>query len=121
MRISTAFALLGLLAATAAQALPSDAKTLAQFDLGYAKCEARFPEMRGHRDEAYLALWKTQADAKASTELDKVRKTSKYQKERQLAYKAMAKGASPELDAKLKQQCDATWAEAKRNGPAAKP
>jgi len=38
MRISTAFALLGLLAATAAQALPSDAKTLAQFDLGYAKC-----------------------------------------------------------------------------------
>jgi len=115
MRTSIALALLGLFAATA-QAAPADPKSLAQFDLGYVKCENRFPEMRGHRDEAYLSLWRIKADAKTSAELDKVRKSDKYKKERQLAVKSMDKSTGPEVEAKLKRQCDATWAEVKRNG-----
>jgi hypothetical protein len=120
MRTSIALALLGLFAATA-YAAPADPKVLAQFDLGYVQCENRFPEMRGHRDEAYLALWRIKADAKTSAELDKVRKSDKYKKERQLAFKSLDKTTGPEVEAKLKRQCDATWAEVKRNGAAPKP
>jgi len=120
MRTSIALALLGLFAATA-HAAPADPKVLAQFDLGYVQCENRFPEMRGHRDEAYLALWRIKADAKTSAELDKVRKSDKYKKERQLAFKSLDKTTGPEVEVKLKRQCDATWAEVKRNGVAPKP
>lgn len=120
MRTSIALALLGLFAATA-HAAPADPKVLAQFDLGYVQCENRFPEMRGHRDEAYLALWRIKADAKSSAELDKVRKSDKYKKERQLAFKSLDKTTGPEVEAKLKRQCDATWAEVKRNGATPKP
>lgn len=120
MRTSITLALLGLLASTA-QALPSDIKVLAQFDLGYAKCEARFAHMRGHRDEAYLALWKVKPDAARRAELSTVRKSSKYKQERQLALKSMSAEGGPELEEKLKRQCQATWAEAQRNKPPAKP
>lgn len=120
MRTLIALALLGLFAATANAAI-ADPKVLAQFDLGYVKCENRFPEMRGHRDGAYLSLWRIKADAKASAELDKVRKSAKYKKERQLAFKSMDKATGPEIEAKLKQQCQATWAEVGRNGGHTRP
>ncbi len=120
MRIPITLALLGLLA-TSAQALPSDIKVLAQFDLGYAKCEARFPHMRGQRDKAYLALWKVKPDAQRRAELGSARKSNKYRKERELAQKAIGQDNSPEMEEKLSQQCQATWAEAQRNAPLAKP
>ena len=110
---------LGLLSTTA-QALPSDLKVLARFDLGYAKCETRFPHMRGHRDEAYLALWKVKPDAKHRAELATVRKGGKYRQERQLALKSMDKGGGAEHEEKLKRQCEATWGETVRNAPPAK-
>ncbi len=120
MRTSITLALLGLLA-TSAQALPSDLKVLAQFDLGYAKCEARFPHMRGQRDQAYLALWKVKPDTQRRAELANARKSNKYRKERELAQKAMGQNNSPEMEEKLNQQCQATWAEAQRNTPLVKP
>ena len=40
------------LACGTAQALTIDAKALARFDVSYTKCEARYPQMQGHRDEA---------------------------------------------------------------------
>jgi hypothetical protein len=120
MRHLTALALLGLLSASA-HALPSDVKVLAQFDLGFAKCEARFPHMRGHRDEAYLGLWKAKVDDKARAELAQARKSSTYKQERQAALKTQDNSASPELQDKLNKQCQATWAEAQRNTPALKP
>lgn len=119
-RTSITLALLGLMATTA-QALPSTIKVLAQFDLGYAKCEARFAHMRGHRDEAYLALWKVKPDAAKRAELATARKSGKYKQERQLAQKSMSREGEPALEEKLKQQCQATWAEAQRNAPPAKP
>jgi hypothetical protein len=120
MRTSIVLASLGLLLATSAHALPADAKKLAQFDIGFARCEERFPEMRGHGDEAYLALWRLAADDKARAKLAALRKGSPYQKERQAALKRMPKATGPEMEAKLKQQCDATWAETKHTA-AAKP
>lgn len=120
MKNRITLALLGLLA-TSAQALPTDVKVLAQFDLGYAKCEARFPHMRGQRDQAYLALWKVKPDAQRRAQLTSARKSNKYRKERHLAQKAMRQDKSPEMEEKLKQQCEATWAETQRNTPLVKP
>ena len=120
MRTSTALAALGLLLVAQAHAAPADATKLAQFDVGFTQCEALFPEMRGHADEAYLSLWKVTADEKARTQLATLRKSGPYQKARQAALKSPPK-KSTELDARVKQQCETTWAEARRNAaPAAK-
>ncbi len=100
------------LAATAVHAGPG-VKTLAQFDLGYAKCEARFAHMKGKGDEAYLALWKIKADEPHLAELARQRSSARYRDERAKAQKAMAK-PSPALDEKLRHQCDATWSELQR-------
>lgn len=100
------------LAATAVHAGPG-VKTLAQFDLGYAKCEARFEHMKGHADDAYLALWKIKADDKQRAELARQRSTPRYREERSKALKTMAK-PSPALDDKLNKQCSATWSELQR-------
>lgn len=108
---------LGGLLASAAHALPS-AKTLAQFDLGFAKCEARFPHMKGHTDEAYLALWKIKADDRQRAALAKQRKSAKYREEREKARKAMAPDG-PQAEDKIRNQCEATWSEALRNKPSA--
>lgn len=101
-----------LLASAAAHAGPS-VKTLAQFDLGYAKCEARFDYMKGRADEAYLALWKIKADDKQRAELARQRSTPRYREERSKAQKTMAK-PGPALDDKLGKQCAATWSELQR-------
>jgi len=64
----TALALL-LMAALcgAAGAAPgrADPKALARYDISYAQCEQQYAEMRGHRDEAYLNLYRVNPDAKA--------------------------------------------------------
>jgi pyruvate/2-oxoacid:ferredoxin oxidoreductase beta subunit len=101
-----------LAVAAAAHAGPS-VKTLAQFDIGYAKCEARFDHMKGRGDEAYLALWKIKPDEKQRAELAKQRSSTRYRDERSKAMKTMAK-PSPALDEKLRRQCDATWSELQR-------
>ena len=112
MRTLIALAALSLLA-NSVQAMALDAKTLAQFDLGFTKCEKRFADMQGHRDEAYLALWKIKPDSKTLAELADLRKSAKYKSEHQLALKSTS--AKPDDEKKLKQQCDATWGEALRN------
>ena len=97
------------LASGAAQAQHT-VKTLAQFDLGYAKCEARFPHMKGHGDDAFLALWKTRPEAQQRAHLAQLRKSASYQEERRKAQAAMAP-PSPEIDTKIRRQCQATWRE----------
>lgn len=116
------FSLAAVLALTTgtAQALPSDVKTLAQFDLGFAKCEARFAHMKGRTDEAYLGLWKVKVDAARRAELAKVRKSAAYKAESEKARKNLAK-ETPEVEEKIRQQCEGTWAEAQRNRPLAAP
>lgn len=114
MRSLIATALLGL-AATTANALP-DVQTLARFDLGFARCEARFAHMKGHRDEAYLALWKVKADAAQRAALKRQRNSAAYRQARSEAQKTQA-ADSPQLEETLRNQCTATWNEMQRNQP----
>ena len=103
------------LATGSAHAEP-DVKRLALFDLGFAKCEARYAHMKGHRDEAYLALWKVRITPEQRAALAQQRKSAKYQQERSKAQKSLA-ADSPALDEKIRNQCSATWSELQRNRP----
>lgn len=110
MKTSCLVAALALSGTFSAHATPMDAKGLARFEAGYAKCEQKFVYMRGHADEAYLGLWKIKADEEGRARLEALRKKPAYQKEKQAAVKAMEK-ATPEVEGKLNQQCQATWAQ----------
>ena len=112
MKASITLATIALLAATSAQAFPADAKKLAHFDVGFARCEQKFDFMRGHRDEAYLGMWKIKPDTKARAQLASLRNGAIYKSESRVAQKIAEKTASPEVEARVTQQCQATWAEA---------
>jgi len=90
-----------------------DGRGLARFDAGYARCEAKFAQMKGHRDEAYLAVYRVKADEKSLARLAALRRTAEYQKERKLAARAPASPASA-ASSPLEQQCQALWAETRR-------
>ncbi len=120
--IQRIFTLLGVAAAiaTAAPVVAQthtrafDAKALARYDLSYVKCEARFPDMQGHRDEAYLNLWRIRSDDKSAARLANVRGGSVYRAERQLAMKGPAKGAASAAASPLERECQGLWAEHQR-------
>lgn len=95
-----------------ATAMTVDPKQMARFDHSYAKCEAKFPEMRGGRDEAYLSMWRVKADAKARGELAAVRKAAPYQAESRRARDEDAK--QPPAAATIEAQCRALWGETQR-------
>jgi hypothetical protein len=107
------FAVLALVA-NATHALSIDAKAMARFDLSYAGCESRFPDMRGRRDEAYLSLWRVKADEKSRAQLAEVRKGGIYQAERRRVQQAAAQGHAPASSSPLEQQCQALRTETQR-------
>jgi hypothetical protein len=112
MRFGPALALLLAFAAAEGSAMTIDPKAMARFDNSYSKCEARFPEMRGARDEAYLSMWRIKADAKARAELDAVRKGAPYQSEaRRIQGEDPKKAVAAST---LEGQCQALWAETQR-------
>lgn len=100
-----------LAAAAPALAAPLDAPAVARFDVGYARCEQRYPHMRGHRDEAYLALWRMQADEGNLARLAKLRQSASYRKEQQRFARASTGPAAPAASSPIQQQCQALWAE----------
>ncbi len=108
------------LATSAAHALAIDAKALARYDISYLKCEAKYPDMRGQRDQAYLSLWRVKPDEKALAELAAVRKGAVYEAERKRVMQAAAKGTAPAASSPLEQQCQALWAERQRMAKPAK-
>ena len=98
-----------------AQAAGFDSRGLARFDAGYARCEAKFEPMKGHRDEAYLAIYRVKADEKSLARLASLRRTAEYQKERKAAQSAKAPAAAARAaSSPLEQQCRALWAESQR-------
>ena len=109
-----------LFATTFTHALAIDAKALARYDASYTRCEAQFPDMKGHGDEAYLKLWNTKPDAAAIERLTAARKSSAYQAERKLVARAPAQGASAAAARTLAQQCQGLWNEFQRSGKAKK-
>lgn len=123
MRIFKVVALLVFVWAGAAQAITLDAKAVARFDASYARCEAQFPDMRGHGDEAYLSLWRVKTDAKTSAQFAALRRSAEYQKEkaRRNSPKASARSASASAANTLENQCQALWAETRRTTSASSP
>lgn len=103
-----------LLAAGSAAAITIDAKALARFDLSFGRCEQQIPAMLGRRDEAWLSLWRTRADAAHRAELAKARRSAAYAAERSRVQKAQAAGAAPAASSPIDQQCEALWAETQR-------
>jgi len=101
------------LASASASAMNIDAQGMARFDHSYVSCEAKYPQMRGARDEAYLSMWRVKADAKSRSELAAVRKGAAYQAEtRRIRDEEAKKGAPPAST--LEAQCQALWAETQR-------
>lgn len=101
-----------LVAATAqAQDRPYDPKALAHYDVSYNKCETSFPEMKGHRDEAYLSLWRAEPNDKTNKRLADARASQAYKAEKTHAARSAAQASSPEAVKALEQQCRGLWGE----------
>jgi hypothetical protein len=122
MHIRYLLAVMLALAAAAATAKdrPYDAAALARYDLSYGKCESRFPYMQGHKDEAYLNLWRIGADARSLGRLAQVRSGAPYKAERARVVSASAKPATQAASSPLERQCQGLWAEFERTAKARK-
>jgi hypothetical protein len=97
-----------------------DPKALARYDVSYVRCEASFPEMKDHRDEAYLSLWRVTPGAKASARLAEVRASAPYQAEHRLAQRRAARATQPEAVKALERQCRGRWGEMNRRAKPAR-
>ena len=121
MRISpllVAFALTFATASAMAQSRPYNAKALARYDTSYATCEARYPEMAGHKDEAYLGLWRIKLDPKSTARLTEIRASADYKAERKVVAKGAAKPAASAASGALDRQCRGLWGEFQRTSKA---
>ena len=88
-----------------------DPKTLARYDLSYVRCEASFPEMKGHRDDAYMSLWRMKPGPKTTARLAEVRSSATYKSEQRLASRQAAGASGPDAVKALEQQCRGLWGE----------
>jgi hypothetical protein len=101
-------------ASAGAQVKGYDPKGLARYDVSYARCEAKFPEMKGHRDDAYLSLWRVKPDAKSTARLAAIRNEATYKAEKKLAGQEAAKATDPEVVKAFERQCRGLWGEMAR-------
>jgi hypothetical protein len=113
MNRSAALLLTLAIASPTVRALTIDAKALARYDNSYVVCESTIPAMRGHRDEAYLSLWRAKADAAKRAQLAEVRKGKSYQSERSRILQSSAKPAAA-ASSPIRQECQALWGEAQK-------
>ena len=114
MKPLTALLMALSLGAADAHGFSVDARKMARFDLSYVACEARIPEMHGHRDEAWLALWRVKVDPATRAQLAAVRQGAVYRDEQRRIQQAAAKGAAPAASATLDGECRALWGETQR-------
>lgn len=101
-------------ASAVAKSQAYEPKSLARYNVSYARCETDFPEMKGHRDEAYLNLWRATPNEKTNARLAEARANAAYKSERQHALKAAAKAPTTDEKKKLEQECRALWGELAR-------
>ena len=114
MRIPRVLAALLAAASTLASAEDRryDPKALARYDVSYVRCEATIPEKKGHRDDAYLSLWRMKPGAKTTARLAEVRSSATYKSEQRLATREAAGASAPASAAKsLERQCRGLWGE----------
>jgi len=88
-----------------------DPKALARYDVSYVRCETSFPEMKGHRDDAYLSLWRMKPGPKTTARLTEVRSSATYKSEQRLAKREAANASGPDAVKTLEQQCKGLWGE----------
>ena len=91
-----------------------DPKALARYDVSYVRCESSFPEMKGHRDDAYMSLWRMKPGPTTATRLAEVRSSSTYKSEQRLAKREAAGANGPDAVKALEQQCRGLWGEMKK-------
>ena len=91
-----------------------DPKALARYDVSYVRCEASFPEMKGHRDDAYMSLWRMKPGPTTATRLAEVRSSATYKSEQRLAKREAAGANGPDAVKALEQQCKGLWGEMKK-------
>jgi len=91
-----------------------DPKALARYDVSYVRCEASFPEMKGHRDDAYMSLWRMKPGPKTEARLAEVRSSSTYKPEQRTAKREAAGASGPDAVKALEQQCRGLWGEMKK-------
>ena len=98
-------------ASASAQSRAYDPKALARYDVSYGRCETSFPPMKGHRDEAYLNLWRAELNDKTRARLAEARASAAYKAERQLAGRPAAAASATTSQKTLEQQCRGLWGE----------
>ena len=91
-----------------------DPKALARYDVSYVRCEASFPEMKGHRDDAYMSLWRMTPGPKTAARLAEVRSSATYKSEQRAAKREAAGATDAEAVKALERQCRALWGEAQK-------
>lgn len=88
-----------------------DPKALARYDVSYVRCEATFPEMKGHRDDAYLSLWRMKPGPKTTARLTEIRNSATYKSEQRLAMRQATSAGDPSAAKALERQCKGLWGE----------
>lgn len=121
MRLAVTVAATILLGSPEAGALEIDARAVARFDVGYARCERMYQHMRGQRDAAYLGMWRTRADDATLARLAKVRRSAAYRQEHRRFLQSSTSSAAPPASSPIEHQCQALWAETQRMSRAGKP
>lgn len=91
-----------------------DPKALARYDVSYVRCEAKFPEMKDHRDDAYMSLWRATVTPKSAAKLAEIRASAAYKAEHRVAQRRAAGASEPDADKALERQCRGLWGEMKR-------
>jgi hypothetical protein len=105
-----------------AMAAPARSKSLAQFDSGYAQCEKRHAEMRGHGDEVYARVYRLKFDDELRSQLAETRKSALYRSERRRAAQNLTKNAAAsDVAQRLDLQCQALQRELQSAAPASAP
>jgi len=120
-RALTLLAALLVLGSVDAHAVAADARGLARFDVGYARCEQLHPQLRGQRDQAYLNLYRAPADPPALARLARLRQTAAYREEHRRFRRESSGPAARPAASPLDHQCRALWAELQRRRPARSP
>jgi hypothetical protein len=112
--VLAAAALLSAATVASAEDRRYDPKALARYDVSYVRCEASFPEMKGHRDEAYMSLWRMKPGPKTEARMAEVRGSTTYKSEQRLAKREAAGASGPDAVKALEQQCRGLWGEMKK-------
>jgi hypothetical protein len=100
-------------AVAAAQSRAYDPKMLARYDVSYGGCEKMYPDMKGHRDEAYLSLYHATANEKTKARFAEARASAEYKAERAVAVSAAGKASAPPRQT-IERECQALRSEWKR-------